>query len=362
MLFSQLFGHEIHSYHDLPLIYNQWVNVLRGEKKTNPFLRTSEFLWQEGHSAHQNAQEARKLTRKMIRNYARFLAKFLAIPTLVGKKTPREKFAGAVTTYSLEAMMKDGKALQSATSHYLGQNFAKTYAIKFKNQNQEFVHPYQTSWGMSTRLIGAVIMAHGDNRGIIMPPQVATYQIDLITLFADKDPQVLLTARKLLQKLSKRWRVRLDASPKSPGFKAAESEIQGVPLRIEIGPREISAGQVVIVRRDTLDKTNCSLENLPATIKDLLALIQQNLFEKAEQRLRQNTVRVDTYESLKKGVQDNRFVLVPFAGTDQDEQLIQDETGATARCIPFDYKLTKSLKCIITGRLTRRLVLFAKAY
>ena len=362
MLFGYNFQKNIVSYKDLPIKYNQWCNVIRWEKTTNPFLRNSEFLWQEGHTSHDNEKEAQKLVKKMIEIYASFLEKYLAIPTIMGKKTLRETFAGAVSTYTIEAMMKDGKALQSGTSHYLGQKFAKVMDITFKNVNnlKEFV--YQTSWGVSTRLIGAIIMVHGDNRGIIIPPKIAPIQIDIIDFFGSKYPEVKEKTTTIFQSLRKSFRIRKDDSDKSPGFKVSESEIQGTPLRIEVGPRDLKESKVTVVRRDTLVKETILIKDLENKVQELLVDIQQNLLEKAKQRLNQNILTCFSYEELKKNIKNNKFVLVPFAGQQKEEQQIQNETTATARCLPFEKTLDKEHPCIITKKPTKNLVLFAKAY
>ncbi|WKX02477.1 proline--tRNA ligase [Candidatus Mycoplasma mahonii] len=362
MLFGELFQKEINSHNDLPKLYNQWANVIRWEKTTRPFLRTSEFLWQEGHTVHTSSAEARKITRKMIKLYAKFLEKYLAIPVLIGKKTHKEKFAGAVTTYTIEAMMKDGKALQSGTSHYLGQNFAKAMNIKFQTKDNKQEYGFQTSWGVSTRLIGALIMAHGDNRGIIIPPMIAPTQIDIIEVFGHKNPDVREMAMKLEKILGRKLRVRREASSKGPGFKAGQSEIQGTPLRIEVGPRDLQENKVTFVRRDTLEKYQVNIENIKTKTDELLKAIQANLLHVAKDRLKTNTVMADTYEELKKLIQKGKFVVAPFAGGDKEEDLIKLETLASTRCIPFSYKLKELKGCIITMKKTRRLVVFAKAY
>ena len=361
-LFGDLFSNEIRSHNDLPLVYNQWANVLRWEKTTNPFLRNREFLWQEGHTCHSNPVEARKLTRKMINTYAKFLKKYLAIPVIVGKKTPKEKFAGAMTTYTIEAMMKDGKALQAGTSHYLAQNFAKAFNIQFTNKDNKKEYVYQTSWGVSTRLIGALIMSHGDNRGIIIPPMIAPTQVDILEIFGNKNESVKVAAKKLKTDLGRKYRVRLDDSNKMPGFKAGKSEIEGTPLRIEVGPRDLENNQVTIVRRDTLEKMQVNLSDVKGKIKELLKDIQDNLYNQANDRLNKNIVHVNNYDEFKKQIEDRKFVAVPFAGTDKDEENIKKETGASTRCIPFNIKLKEPKKCMTTGKLTRRLVIFARAY
>ena len=362
VLFGELFSNEIRSHNDLPIKYNQWANVLRWEKTTNPFLRNREFLWQEGHTVHSSPLEARKLTRRMIKIYAKFLKKYLAIPVIVGKKTPKEKFAGAVSTYTIEAMMKDGKALQTGTSHYLGQNFAKAFNIEFTNKENKKEFGYQTSWGVSTRLIGALIMSHSDNRGIVIPPMIAPNQIDIIELFGDKHASVKSVSREVAKTLGRKYRVRIDDSSKGPGFKAGKSEIEGTPLRIEIGPRDLEKNLVTIVRRDTLEKKQVLLKDIKVSVEQFLVEIQENLYILAKKRLDNNIVKVDTYNDFKREVKNKKFVIVPFAGGYKEEDLIKKETMATSRCIPFDIKINKPGRCIITGKNTRRYVIFAKAY
>ena len=362
MLFAELFAKEINSHNDLPKIYNQWANVLRWEKTTNPFLRNSEFLWQEGHTVHSNAQEARKFARKMINNYSKFCKKYLAIPVVVGRKTSHEKFAGAVSTFTIEAMMKDGKALQAGTSHYLGQNFAKSMNIKFQNKENKPEYGYQTSWGVSTRLIGAIIMTHGDNRGIIIPPMIAPTQVNILELFSNKNPLVKEKAIEIEKKLKRIFRVKVDSSDKGPGFKASFSEIQGIPLRIEVGPRDLANNEVTIVRRDILEKSLVNINKVKETVKKLLKEIQENLLNSAQERLNQNTVRAKNYEELKVFIKQRKFVIIPFAGNGKDEEKIKEETGASTRCMPFGSISKKPLKCFFTGKFTKKLVLFAKSY
>lgn len=365
VLFAELFKEIISSHKDLPLIFNQWANVVRWEKTTNPFLRSREFLWQEGHTSHSNPLEARRFARLMLSCYERFVKNYLAIPTIAGKKTPHEKFAGACSTYTIEAMMKDGRALQAGTSHYLAQNFSNAYEISFKNKNNESENVYQTSWGVSTRLLGAIIMTHGDNRGIIMPPKIAPNQIDILEIFSDKNPKVKETANDLYKLLSRKWRVRIDDSGHQPGYKAANSEIQGVPIRIEIGPRDLINNQVLIVRRDTLEKKIIDIKNIKKEVEFLLEDIHNNLYQMAKKRLDEKTVFVDNYEDFKKEIENNNFVIAPFCCLDVAEKEIKEETGASTRCIPkhFD-KPEKMKKCIYKscGKLTKRYVIFAKAY
>ncbi|TQC54060.1 proline--tRNA ligase [Mycoplasmopsis mucosicanis] len=363
VLFADLFKNTVESYKDLPIIYNQWANVVRWEKTTNPFLRSREFLWQEGHTCHNNAIEARQFTRTMISLYAKFLKHYLAIPVIVGKKTPKEKFAGACSTYTIEAMMKDGRALQAGTSHYLAQNFSKTFDINFKDSNNNYDFVYQTSWGVSTRLLGAIIMTHGDNRGIIIPPRVAPVQVDILELFAAKNPLVSKVSKSLYKELSRIYRVRLDNSDKNPGFKASQSEIQGTPLRIEIGPRDLENNMVTLVRRDTLEKIILPIDDVKHEVKNILHDIHENLYNLAKHRLDTNLIMVDNYDDFKKEIKEQKFVLAPFCCHDAEEQEIKDQTGATTRCIPK--KLDRPFKlapCITCKRITKRFVIFARAY
>ncbi|TDV23584.1 prolyl-tRNA synthetase [Mycoplasmopsis mustelae] len=366
VLFADLFKKSINSHNDLPLIYNQWANVVRWEKTTNPFLRSREFLWQEGHTCHSDAMEARKFTREMISTYAKFLKNYLAIPTIIGKKTPKEKFAGACSTYTIEAMMKDGKALQAGTSHYLAQNFSKPYKITFKNKNNEQEFVYQTSWGVSTRLLGAIIMTHGDNRGIIIPPYVAPIQIDILELFAKKSEKVSNISKQIYQEINKKFRVNLDNSDRNPGFKASNSEIQGVPLRIEIGPRDAENNEVTFVRRDTLQKFQVKIIDVKKTIRKTLKDIHENLYKTALTRLQNNVAYVYSYDDFQKEIKKAKFVYAPFCCLDRAEEVIKEETGATARCIPIKLfkKPQQTHKCIYSDcqKETNRYVVFAKAY
>ncbi|WP_412031567.1 proline--tRNA ligase [Metamycoplasma buccale] len=363
VLFADLFKNEIESHNDLPILYNQWVNVLRWEKTTNPFLRTREFLWQEGHTMHANSLEAKDLTYSMLNVYKNFVEAYLAIPVLSGNKTEHEKFSGADFTLTIEAMMKDGKALQSGTSHYLGQNFTKAFGITFKNKNNEEEFAYGISFGISTRLLGALIMTHGDDRGIIIPPKIAPIQIDILEILANKDKHVHEVALEIFNKLSKKFSVSLDSSEKMPGFKAANSEIHGTPLRIEIGPKDTLKQQVILVRRDTLEKIICPLSSLEKTVKKLLIEIQNYLYLTAKDRLLNNFIEVTNYEEFKNAIQNGKWVIAPFEGTEEDEVKIKEETGASTRCIPFKSPITiKSKNCFYTGKKSNRIVVFARAY
>ena len=365
-LFGDFFKNEIESYNDLPLIYNQWANVLRWEKTTNPFLRTREFMWQEGHTIHANANEAKKLTLEMLKIYKHFVENYLAIYVLDGYKTEHEKFAGAEFTLTIEAMMKDGKALQSGTSHYLAQNFTKVFDVKFKNKVNEYEYAYGTSWGLSTRLIGALIMAHGDDRGIVIPPKIAPTQIDIIELFASKEPKVHKLALQLQKLLSKQFSVKIDDSDKNPGFKAANSEIHGTPLKIEIGPKDVANNQVILVRRDTLVKQNLDISNLKDFVKqvsNVLDDIQTNLFNESKKRTYANFIEAKDFEEFKKYIAQNKWVVTHFAGNADDELAIKEQTGASSRCIPFECPINlKNNNCFYTGKKTDKIVIFAKAY
>lgn len=365
VLFAQLFKSEINSYNDLPKLFNQWANVVRWEKTTNPFLRTSEFLWQEGHTSHSTEEEAVNFSEKMIQVYKSFYKDYLALDVVIGKKTEREKFAGAITTWTIEAMMKDGKSLQAATSHYLGQNFSKMFNISFKNENNQLINVYQTSWGLSTRSIGAIIMAHGDNRGIVIPPKIAPIQVDLIEVLANKDKNVITIANQLKKELEENGiRVRVDKSDKTIGFKAAQSEIEGVPIRIEIGPRDIENQQVLIVRRDTIYKALVNIDKVVIEVKKLLESIHNDLFEKSRKLIKENIIYCNSYGKFKELIKEQKFVVVPIIEDSKElENKIKEETTATARCIPTELDLClKEDKCIMTGKLVNHFVLFAKAY
>ena len=362
-LFGEFFKNELNLYNELPLIFNQWANVVRWEKTTNPFLRTREFLWQEGHTIHKTEEEARKLTLEILDIYKNFLKEYLAIPIVEGQKTEHEKFSGAVDTYTIEAMMKDGKALQAGTSHYLGQNFTKAFNVAYKNEENKLVNPYGTSWGTTTRLIGALIMTHGDDHGIIIPPRIAPVQIDILELFSKKDGLVSKISNDIYNVLTKEFRVSIDKSDKNPGFKAANSEIHGTPLRIEIGPNDVKNNQVIFVRRDTLEKITIKIENVFFETQKILEEIQNNLYNNALTRLNNNFSIASNYNEFKKLISEGKWVITLFAGTDQDEAKIKEETGASTRCCPFKIPINISAdKCFYTNKKTKRIVIFAKAY
>ncbi|BAP39435.1 proline--tRNA ligase [Metamycoplasma canadense] len=364
VLFGDFFKNEVESYNDLPLIYNQWVNVLRWEKTTNPFLRTREFLWQEGHTIHNNKEEAENLTTQMLDVYTNFVKDFLAIPVVKGQKTEHEKFAGADYTFTIEAMMKDGKALQAGTSHYLGQNFSKAFDISFKNTKNKIEHAYGTSWGVSTRLLGALIMTHGDDRGIIIPPKIAPIQVDIIELFASKDERISKEAKKIYNLLNEVGiSAKIDSTNKNAGFKAANSEIHGTPLRIEIGPRDLNENKVLFVRRDTIEKIYVPLEKIKETTINILNEIQENLYNEAKKRLIKNIKIANNYKEFKTLIENGNWVITKFAGDGNDEEKIKEETGASTRCMPFNLDIEiNSEDCFYTNKKTNRVVIFAKSY
>lgn len=361
-IFSQLFAEQLSSYQDLPLLFNQWANVLRWEKNTTPFLRTSEFLWQEGHTCHFSRQEALEFAKNIAFLYKTFLEEYLAIPTYFGVKTERERFSGAEVTFTLEAMMRDGKALQSATSHMLGQNFTKAFDVTFKDKNNQRIHPFQTSWGLSTRVIGGLIMCHGDDRGIIIPPKIAQKKIDVVTINPKQEPKIKQRALQILSMLNSYEIIAaIDDSDKNIGFKAAKSEISGTPLRVEIGEREIKEQVVSLIRRDTLEKKVVTLNELIPNVSKLLDEIQKNLLLKAQELLEKNTVYVEDFEEFKKKIKEGKFVSCYFLGGTKEEEKIQEETGATARVV-LDENSTNTKKCVWSGKETKRIVIFARAY
>lgn len=356
----------IQSYRDLPLLYNQWANVVRWEMRTRLFLRTAEFLWQEGHTAHATKEEAIEETMKMLNVYADFAENYMAIPVIKGKKTDAERFAGAVDTYCIEALMQDGKALQAGTSHFLGQNFAKAFDVKFANKNGELEYVWATSWGVSTRLIGALIMAHSDNNGLVLPPRLAPLHVIIIPIFKNSDQlsKILELANDLKNKLQNHnITVKIDDSnDKTPGWKYAEYELKGVPIRIAIGPRDIENKTLEFVRRDTLEKMVISQEKAVEFTINLLEEIQKGIYQKALKFREENTTKVDSYEEFKEVIENKGgFVLAHWDGTSETELKIKEETKATIRCIPLDDNFEEG-KCMVTGKPSKRRVVFAKAY
>ena len=358
-IFGEMYSKWLQSYRDLPILINQWANVMRWEKTTRPFLRTSEFLWQEGHTAHATEEEAMEETMKMLGVYKEFAETCLAIPVFTGRKTEKEKFAGAVATFGMEAMMHDGKSLQAGTSHYLGQNFAKAFDIQFLDKDGTHKYAYTTSWGVSTRLIGALIMAHGDQRGLVLPPVVAPVQTILIPIAAKKEG-VLEAVKNLKEQLvSAGIRADSDTTDNSPGWKFNEWEMKGVPLRIELGPRDIEAGKMVLVRRDTHEKTEAPLEYAAETVRKLLAEIQSNLLEMARKRKEERVVTAETMDELLQGVEGGNFVKAGWCGCRECEDAVKEKTAASARVLVED---EHAEKCVCCGKEAKHVVLFARAY
>ncbi len=356
----------IQSYRDLPILCNQWANVVRWEMRTRLFLRTAEFLWQEGHTAHATKDEALKETEQMVNVYADFAENFMAVPVIKGAKSANERFAGALETYTIEALMQDGKALQSGTSHFLGQNFAKAFDVKFANKEGKEDHVWATSWGVSTRLMGALIMAHSDDNGLVLPPKLAPFQVVIVPIYR-KDEQLAAISEKVDEIIAKLQAKGIsvkydDRDTKKPGWKFAEYELKGVPVRLGIGPRDLENGTVEVARRDTLTKEVTSLENVDQYVADLLDEIQKNIFQKAFDFRAENTTKVDTYDEFKE-VLNNKggFISAHWDGTPETEQKIKDETKATIRCIPFDAEEEDGV-CIYSGKPSKKRVLFALAY
>ena len=356
----------IQSYRDLPLLINQWANVVRWEMRTRMFLRTSEFLWQEGHTAHETKEEALEETERMINVYADFAENYMAVPVIRGAKTEHERFAGALETFSIEALMQDGKALQSGTSHFLGQNFAKAFEVQFSSREGKLEYVWATSWGVSTRLMGALIMAHSDNNGLVLPPKLAPIQVVIVPIYKNAEQLATISAevKILVGKLKKRGiRVKFDDNDSQrPGWKFAEYEMKGVPVRLAIGPRDLENGTVEVARRDTLTKTVEKFEGIDQLLEDLMVEIQDNIFQKALKFREENTTKVDTYEEFKERLATKPgFILAHWDGTQETEAIIKEETKATIRCIPFD-SVEEQGKCILTGKPSNRRVLFALSY
>src|ERR1700744_3962764 len=356
----------IQSYRDLPLLINQWANVVRWEMRTRLFLRTSEFLWQEGHTAHATSEEAIAETEQMLGVYADFAENWLALPVVRGRKTPNERFAGALDTYCIEALMQDGKALQAGTSHFLGQNFAKAFDVKFTNKENKLDYVWATSWGVSTRLIGALIMSHSDDAGLVLPPKLAPIQVVVVPIYKHDEELANITA--YIKELTKELKAK-DISVKfdnrdthRPGAKFAEYELKGVPLRVAIGSRDMQNGTVELARRDTKTKETVNQEGLAERIENLLEEIQQNIYQKELNFKQENTREVDSYDEFKRLLEEEPgFLAAHWDGTPQTEQQIKDETKATIRCIPLNNK-QEAGKCILTGRPSSQRVIFARAY
>ena len=355
----------IQSYRDLPILCNQWANVVRWEMRTRLFLRTAEFLWQEGHTAHATREEAEIEARKMLDVYAEFAEQFMAMPVIKGVKSERERFAGAVETYAIEALMQDGKALQAGTSHFLGQNFAKAFDVTFatKEGTQEYV--WATSWGVSTRLMGALIMTHSDDNGLVLPPKLAPYQVVIVPIYKNDEQlgQINEKVNGIIAKLKDAGiSVKYDnADNKKPGWKFAEYELKGVPVRLAMGGRDLENNTIEVARRDTLTKETVSCDNIEIHIQKLLTEIQENIYKKAVDFRSENTVTVDTYDEFKEQIKKGGFILAHWDGTPETEELIKNETKATIRCIPLESDKTPG-KCIVTGKPSVQRVLFAGAY
>ncbi len=356
----------IQSYRDLPILCNQWANVVRWEMRTRMFLRTTEFLWQEGHTAHETSQEALAETTQMINVYADFAEEFMAIPVIKGAKSANERFAGALETYTIEALMQDGKALQSGTSHFLGQNFAKAFDVQFANRDGKLDYVWASSWGVSTRLIGALIMAHSDNNGLVLPPKLAPYQVVIVPIYKNTEQlaEISVKVEEIMAKLRKRGiSVKYDnRDSQRPGWKFAEYELKGVPVRLAIGPRDLENGSIEVARRDTLEKSTEQIENIDQFVEDLLEAIQKNIYDKAFLFRAENTTKVDSYDEFKKLLTTKGgFFLAHWDGTSETELLIKDETKATIRCIPFEGDGEEGF-CMVTGKPSKQRVIFALAY
>lgn len=355
----------IQSYRDLPILCNQWANVFRWEMRTRMFLRTAEFLWQEGHTAHATREEAEAEAIKMLNVYADFAEKYMAVPVIKGVKSANERFAGALDTYTIEAMMQDGKALQSGTSHFLGQNFAKAFDVKFINRNNELEYVWATSWGVSTRLMGALIMTHSDDNGLVLPPHLAPIQVVIIPIYKNDEQRTAIGEKvaPIVEALKKaNISVKYDdADNKRPGFKFADYELKGVPVRLAIGMRDIENGTVEVMRRDTLEKSVMPLDGIVESVANLLEEIQQNIFDKALAHRQSMTRTVDSYDEFKEEIEKGGFILAHWDGTSETEEKIKEETKATIRCIPLDGDKTTG-KCMVTGKPSAQRVVFARNY
>ena len=362
-LFCDLYKNIIHSYRDLPKIYNQWCSVVRWEKSTRPFLRSSEFLWQEGHTAHATAEDAQEETIRMLHVYEDFCREILAIPMVTGQKTEKEKFAGAEATYTMEALMHDGKALQSGTSHNFGDGFAKAFEIQYTDKDNKLSYVHQTSWGLSTRLIGAIIMVHGDDSGLVLPPAVAPTQVALIPIQQKKHPEVLEACDKLLAELTEAGlRAKTDDTDKSPGFKFAEAEMRGIPVRVEIGPRDLEAGECVLVRRDTREKLTVKISEATAKITELMTVIRDDMYARAKAHLESHISDAHNYDEFLDMIETKPgFIRGMWCGDQACEDKIKEDTTATSRCMPFEQEVISDT-CVCCGKPAKKLVFWGKAY
>ena len=360
-LFCDFYSKEVESYRDLPKVYNQWCSVVRWEKETRPFLRSREFLWQEGHTVHATAEDAEARTVQMLNIYADFCEEVLAMPVIKGRKTEKEKFAGAEATYTIEALMHDGKGLQSGTSHNFGDGFAKAFGIQYQDKDNKLQYVHQTSWGVSTRLIGGIIMVHGDDNGLVLPPKVAPVQVMLVPIQQAKEG-VLDKTNELLAELKKDFRVKADTTDKSPGYKFAEQEMRGIPLRVEIGPRDIAAGQAVICRRDNGEKETVAFTELSKRIAELLDDIQKSLYEKAKAHRDANTRVAKNWDEFTDIINNKQgFIKAMWCGDQDCEIDIKEETGATTRCMPFEQENLGDV-CVHCGKPAKKMVYFGRAY
>lgn len=355
----------IQSYRDLPLLINQWANVVRWEMRTRLFLRTAEFLWQEGHTAHATKNEALEETEKIINLYSDFAQDFMAMPVTIGAKSENERFAGALETYTIEALMQDGKALQAGTSHFLGQNFAKAFDVKFANKEGKQDYVWATSWGVSTRLMGALIMTHSDDKGLVLPPKLAPFQVVIVPIYKSEEELTIISEKVDLVKNNlegKGISVKFDdRKTHKPGWKFAEYELKGVPVRLAMGMRDIENNTIEVARRDTLEKQTYNIENIEDIVYNLLEEIQSNLFLKANNFRKENTYTAESYDEFKQLIEKGGFVYAHWDGSKETEQLIKNETKATIRCIPLDSKKEEGL-CLFSGKKSTQKVLFAKAY
>ncbi len=360
-LFCDHYANIIQSYRDLPKLYNQWCSVVRWEKTTRPFLRSREFLWQEGHTIHATAEEAKAETVRMLDTYARFAEEFLAIPVIKGVKTEKERFAGAVDTYTIEAMMHDGKALQSGTSHFFGDGFARAFNIQFTDKENKLSYPFQTSWGVSTRLIGAIIMTHGDNDGLVLPPAIAPIQTVVIPIASHKEG-VIEKATEVYERLAKVCRAKIDLSEQSPGWKFAEYEMKGVPLRVELGPKDIEKNQCVIVRRDNRQKYFVSLDNLEEEISRLLTEMRDAMFAAALERRNNMTYTAANMEEMIKTAEEKPgFIKAMWCGSRECEEALKEQAGVSSRCIPFEQDPVGDT-CVCCGKKADKMLYWGKAY
>lgn len=361
-LFCEHYKNIIHSYRDLPKLYNQWCNVVRWEKTTRPFLRNSEFLWQEGHTMHETAEEAQEETLKMLKVYEDFYRETLAIPPVVGQKTEKEKFAGAISTYTIEPMMHNGVALQGGTTHYFGDGFAKAFDITFTGRDNKLQYPFQTSWGVSTRMMGAIIMTHGDDNGLVLPPKIAPIQVVIIPIMQKKEG-VIEKATELYNLLNEKYRVKIDITDNTPGWKFSEYEMKGVPLRLEIGPKDIENGQCVLVRRDNREKIFVKFDELDAAIEKALQDVHNGLYEKAGKNLIEKTHIATSYDEFIK-ISDERggFIKAMWCGEAECEDKLKDVTGGVkSRCIPFNEEKLSD-KCVCCGKPAKHMVVWGKQY